>query len=611
MTDRLPAQKKTAHPCSEALWEDLPSLPCSLIENALEQYATQPVQHNDAAAQQEQDNNVSETIRASSGNTTLDADEHSTPSPDQQPVAQPSRPKTRCPLPLPEPLDIDASALDLTQSQSQSHSVQRQSDDDDDAIALAAKDFGLHDIPDLDDTGMSWTQANPSTQYQRRYWMAQLRPLGLLDVSSASSGDELPVQAPLPKKRKRRSNVNAEQPLETNIRSGQDLGIGPSRLSKPTTAAGASQRPRPKPRKSVALAVGDDLSDVEEVSGTLFFTRKTSSRPRRQGSHSPRSVNQTYEDSPEDSRAAVPPTNRVLERTPSYVLTKDDEEALENFFLTDEDHEEEQLRFTGLRAAEEGPPLTNKVAAAQEQAHRLETVAPLLQGVVPSHHDQSSGTAGSAEEHTEEPSSQYSITSVRIDGVAPMLNELDEAKQRGYWAQLDFAGPSAMHRSSVWDAAPETPAAGMGGSNLLNRAESDSRLPNRRAALPRVGGILEPPTPSSSPLPQEVPRPSTIRAPVTPAAGSMWLPATVSNVPSRNTSGMGLARKTWGNTWKEDGSRVVRGRVIRNARRDQDENQSVGLVDGSPSAGRGRRGQKGRGGTLRARGDARGRGRAK
>ncbi|CAO1628455.1 unnamed protein product [Parajaminaea phylloscopi] len=71
----------------------------------------------------------------------------------------------------------------------------------------------------------------------------------------------------------------------------------------------------------------------------------------------------------------------------------------------------------------------------------------------------------------------------------------------------------------------------------------------------------------------------TTELPAPPGALAQRFPAR-----SRNSVGMGLARKTWATTWRSDGARVVRGRIV-NARK---SNKGGSAAKGRASSSRGR-----------------------
>lgn len=172
----------------------------------------------------------------------------------------------------------------------------------------------------------------------------------------------------------------------------------------------------------------------------------------------------------------------------------------------------------------------------------------------------------------------------RRSGLAPLLVDLDAEKRAGYLAQLnDDAGE---HRAITTPANCVFPAAAsptrsvsdpQHGIRAIHTREGESNLcgissESRLAGVASLGNSHSFWDAAASPL------------------------GHCSANKSRNAAGMGMARKTWENTWREDGTRLVRGRLVKPI----SDPRHLSVAESGPREETVRGGRRGRGrGTAR------------
>lgn len=290
------------------------------------------------------------------------------------------------------------------------------------------------------------------------------------------------------------------------------------------------------------------------------------------------------------------PMRALNDRTISFgQLSKDDEDALESFVEgMDSEDDEEGMSVPG--------GLASRAASAGDQRPQSPR-----RSRTPSNLTAAEGWL-SASPSPPPPIEDYEDDDPSLpSGLAPLLGDLDEEKRRGYFAQFDSllgcsaAGSRSLPRAGTTTTAwidereedegvgvewPTTPSAGFGSAaaaaRALGRAESDSRLlPNRFTGFSRPivscsqllaadgdgnGDGFEPALDSPSTRRERSAgmHNKDSRDPRS-NSNSNRADRTGLTARSRNAAGMGLVRKTWGSTWRDDGTRLVRGRVVRRA----------------------------------------------
>lgn len=184
------------------------------------------------------------------------------------------------------------------------------------------------------------------------------------------------------------------------------------------------------------------------------------------------------------------------------------------------------------------------------------------------------------------PPAQDNATPItRRSGLAPLLVDLDAEKRAGYLAQLkDDAGEyramtTPANRVCRAVASPTRPASdpqhGMRAMYTQGRESNSCRILSES----RLSDVAD----------------RSNSHPIWDAAASPPGHCSMANK-SRNAAGMGMARKTWENTWREDGTRLVRGRLVKPV----SDPRHLSVAESGPREETVRGGRRGRGrGTAR------------
>lgn len=413
----------------------------------------------------------------------------------------------------------------------------------------------------LFDVGDPWTQAAPSTQFQRKQWLRDWK--GGLASSDPVDDVQQCVQSP-PKEKKRRRLVSSslaiessdcEEAREPDVDS-TDVLAATTTTDEPSTALQSSKRPRPKARPSMraaSLVSGEE----EEVSATQLFRHHRSSR-RLTGSAGGQEE--------EDARERV---NHHSERSASVdqrTACADSLPSAESLATVDPrgsaNHTPSPLSATPTHTT------SIRLSAADEEA--LQSVIADLE------EEQAAETSSSDFEILETPP----VNARRHRGLARMLSDLPAEKKKGYWSQFDDYVASQAH-----DASTHNDDSRLLPNRFVPVSEHDMTSSNSQHESPHSAADH-----MATPI-RRRPHPAIERMDDAHSPGTLI-------ARSRNATGMGLATKTWESTWKARGVRVVKGRIVR-------QPHEHGVALDSPCAGRGRGQGRGRG---RATGRGRGRG---
>ncbi|PWN23020.1 hypothetical protein BCV69DRAFT_292382 [Microstroma glucosiphilum] len=439
----------------------------------------------------------------------------------------------------------------------------------------------------------------------------------LAPLQRAVSPPRAAAQTPRPRPRPRVSSVRATGPT-TQTSRGAPLAATDSEDDAPSATqfftrqkrrrlspdgqldqgeGGKSQPRAPTPIANDPLTVDLETPEMERMGGRTILPSSFGlpvTEPVLIRLSMPQAESQASEStalSPEVANTGNSTTLALNDRTVSFgQLSKDDEDALESF-VEGMDSDDEGDGTLGAQTMDVREALAIPVASANATASHLRPPSP-RRSPSPLHRTSAEAWFSASPspppliEDYDNDDDDPSIPS----GLAPLLTDLDEEKRRGYFAQFDSllgqvsAGSRSLPRArtsataNIWAGEsgrdeeegvgiewPTTPSARFGSAALagraLGRADSDSRLlPNR------FTGFSRPIVSCSQLLAADVATADenrdadetaldspSVRGPRRPAGNntSGLLPR------SRNSAGMGLVRKTWGSTWREDGTRLT------------------------------------------------------
>lgn len=420
-----------------------------------------------------------------------------------------------------------------------------------------AGDFQLFDI------GNPWTQADPSTQVQRKQWLRGCKTTdGLpssdrIEVDYDEQDEEDRAWEATPHRKRRRVSVQQDDARSPPAQDADDTSGLPR-------AASTTKRP---------------AGDIEHTSNPPV--PRTRPRPKARASAGP---TETEETNPDSTQVI---THHRHDRRPttadsSFCATLDaeDQEALQNLLAANNDDE---LAYGDANREPEPElepiPLPPSSSTSSDDFEILTTPPPEL----------------------------------RRRGLARMLSDLKPEQKHGYWNQFDDYVPPSERASRTVEQ-PLTPCPrpnphSCHGSTTKSdgRRDTDSRLlPNPFRGFGDGRPVVDGDETASSSQPPPHPDYTPYRVPPhtgtsTPALGPAPIQRLDAQSPgtliarSRNATGMGLATKTWESTWKARGVRIVKGRAVKSVSAAQDDQlaqspaRRAAAVRGRRGRGRGRR----------------------